>query len=253
MNVLRSIVAAFALFSAIPMPRIEWNSSTTRYMMAAFPLVGVVIGCLVLLWGALCQMLGFGPVLTGAGYALIPTAVSGGIHMDGLADVIDAQSSHAEPARKREILKDPHVGAFAVIGVCCYLVAYVALASEVGGRHVGMLACVPIVSRCLSGLATVCLKTSSDKGMLASERGSADVRVVCVALAAELATVAVALAAIGPVVGIAVLMAAVGTLAYVRWLAQSQYGGMSGDLAGYFLQVAELCMLACVVFVGRLV
>lgn len=253
MNVLRSIVAAFALFSAIPMPRIEWNSSTTRYMMAAFPLVGVVIGCLVLLWGTVCEALGLGPVLTGAGFALIPIAVSGGIHMDGLADVIDAQSSHAEPARKREILKDPHVGAFAVIGVCCYLVAYVALASEVGGRHVGMLACVPIVSRCLSGLATVRFRAASSTGMLASECGSADVRVVCVVLAAELAAVAVALAAIGPVVGIAVLMAAVGTLAYVRWLAQSQYGGMSGDLAGYFLQVAELCMLACIVFVGRLV
>lgn len=253
MNVFRSIVAAFALFSAIPMPRIEWNSSTTRYMMAAFPLVGVVIGTLVLLWGTLCQALGLGPLLTGAGYALIPIAISGGIHMDGLADVIDAQSSHAEPARKREILKDPHVGAFAIIGVCCYVVTYVALASEVSGQLVSLLACVPVVSRCMSGLATVSFKTSSGKGMLASERAAADVSAVRTALVAELVAIAVALVAMGHLVGIAVLVAAVGALLYVRWLAQSQYGGMSGDLAGYYLQLAELCMLACIVFVGRLV
>lgn len=253
MNVLRSIVAAFSLFSAIPMPRIEWNSSTTRYMMAAFPLVGVVIGAFVLLWCAVCQALGFGPLLTGAGYALAPIAVSGGIHMDGLADVIDAQSSHAEPARKREILKDPHVGAFAIIGVCCYLVAYVALASEVSGWLVGVLACVPVVSRSLSGLATVCFRTSSSKGMLASERASADVRVVRISLVLELVAVAVVLVATGHHAGIAVLAAAVVVLLYVRWLAQSQYGGMSGDLAGYYLQLAELCMLACIVVVGRLV
>lgn len=253
MDVLRSMAAAFALFSAIPMPRIEWNSSTTRYMMAAFPLVGVVIGALVLLWGATCQALGFGSLLTGAGYALIPIAVSGGIHMDGLADVIDAQSSHAEPARKREILKDPHVGAFAIIGACCYLVAYVALASEVSGRLVGALACVPVVSRCLSGFATVSFRTSSSKGMLASERASADVRVVRAVLLVELVAIAAVLVATGRLVGIGVLAVAVGALLYVRWLAQSQYGGMSGDLAGYYLQLAELCMLACIVFVGRLV
>ena len=253
MNVLRSIVAAFSLFSAIPMPRIEWNGSTTRYMMAAFPLVGVVIGALLLLWRALCATMGFGSLLTAAGYTLIPIAVSGGIHMDGLADVIDAQSSHAEPARKREILKDPHVGAFAIIGVCCYLLAYVALASEVSGRLACVLACVPVVSRCLSGFATVCFRTSSSKGMLASERGSADLRVVRVSLALELAAVSVALVVASPLVGVAVLVTAVVVLAYVRWLAQSQYGGMSGDLAGYFLQLAELCMLACIVFVGRLV
>lgn len=253
MNVLRSIAAAFVLFSTIPMPRIEWNSSTTRYMMAAFPLVGVVIGVLVLLWRAVCSALGFGSLLVGAGYALIPIAVSGGIHMDGLADVVDAQSSHAEPARKREILKDPHVGAFAIIGVCCYLVAYVALASEASGRLVGALVCVPVVSRCLSGFATVCFKASSNTGMLASERGSADLGAVRTALAVELAVVAVVLVVINPIVGVAVLTAAVGTLAYVRWLAQSQYGGLSGDLAGYYLQLAELCMLACIVFVGRLV
>jgi adenosylcobinamide-GDP ribazoletransferase len=207
----------------------------------------------LLLWHAVCASMGFGSLLTAAGYTLIPIALSGGIHMDGLADVIDAQSSHAEPARKREILKDPHVGAFAIIGVCCYLVAYVALASEVSGRLMGVLACVPVVSRCLSGFATVCFRTSSGKGMLASERGSADLHVVRVSLALELAAVSVALVAASPLVGVAVLVTAVVALAYVRWLAQSQYGGMSGDLAGYFLQLAELCMLACIVFVGRLV
>ena len=160
MSVLRAVVTAFAFFSAIPMPHVEWDEKNMRYMMAAFPLVGVVIGLLVLAWRAACDALGLGQLLWGAGFALIPLSVTGGIHMDGFADVTDARASHAEPARKREILKDPHSGAFAAMGVSGYLVAYLALATELDARGVALLACTPIVSRCLSGIATVTFRTS---------------------------------------------------------------------------------------------
>ena len=41
-----------------------------------------------------------------------------------LSDVTDARSSLWRPGEKLEILKDPHVGAFAVIGCGIYLLAY---------------------------------------------------------------------------------------------------------------------------------
>ena len=68
MNVLRSIVIAFSSFSAIPMPQVEWDEANMRYMMAAFPLIGVVIGLLIWLWSLLCGVLNFGPVLCAGGF-----------------------------------------------------------------------------------------------------------------------------------------------------------------------------------------
>ena len=49
-------------------------------------LAAKIFGCYVTEYA-----IGFGPTLFGAGLALLPIAVSGGIHMDGFCDVVDAQ------------------------------------------------------------------------------------------------------------------------------------------------------------------
>ncbi len=253
MDLLRAIVMAFSLFSTIPMPTIQWDERNMRFMMAAFPLVGAVIGLLVWGWQLLAQALGLGTMLTGAGYTLIPIVVTGGIHMDGFADVMDAQSSHASPEQRQRIMRDPHIGAFATIAVTSYLIAYFALACEIPAQRLVPLACIPVISRCLSGLATVSFRTASDQGMLASEQTSARTGVVRTVLAAVLAIAFSIMVTSAPCVSIAMLMSAVGVLVWVKWLADKYYGGMSGDLAGFYLQTAELAMLACIAIVGRLV
>lgn len=253
MSLLRSIIAAFSCFSAIPMPHVRWDERDMRYMMAAFPLVGVAVGALVLLWNWTATQLGLGTMLRAIGLTLVPVLVTGGIHMDGLADVIDAQSSHAEPERRRQILKDPHVGAFAVIGVVCYLLAYAGLASEVRTSLVVLLACVPVASRCLSGLAVVLFRAARKQGMYATAEQTARTSVVRTLLIAELCATLAVMVALNPLCGGCALLAAAAVLAYVRWLANKHYGGMSGDLAGYYLQLAELAMLACIALLGRLV
>ena len=55
MNILRSIVMAFCMFSRIPMPNVEWKNENMRYMLCAFPLVGAVIGLILWLWQLLCR------------------------------------------------------------------------------------------------------------------------------------------------------------------------------------------------------
>ncbi len=253
MSILQPIIMAFSCFSTIPMPHLEWDEGHMRYMMAAFPLVGVVIGAAVLVWGALCSWLGFGQALLGAGLTLLPIAISGGIHLDGLADVVDAQSSHASPERKREILKDPHVGAFAIMGVCGYLLAYFGLACEMDAHRLLPLACIPIISRCLSGLVTVTLRPSQSEGMYASEARTAASARVRVLLCMQLVVAMAAMATQGFLTCTVTLAAGAASLIYVQHMAKRDFGGMSGDLAGFFLQLAELAMLASVVVMGRLV
>ena len=236
------------------MPNIEWKPESMRFMLCFFPLIGAVIGAFVCAWLALCDALACADVLRAAGVALIPIAVTGGIHLDGFADVVDAQSSHASPERKREILKDPHAGAFAIIAVASYILAYFALATELphvwaaGGLLVGM----HMLSRVLSGIATTTFPKNAGKGMLAQFHDSAD-KAAVIALLAELVVCIVLCVVLAPLVGVAMVVGGLVCLGVLAWFARSQFGGMSGDLAGWFLQVAELVMLACLVFVGKMV
>lgn len=251
MTLLRSVIMAFSLFSRIPMPKVDWSERNMRYLMAAFPLVGLCVGGCSWAWWQLCERLGFGELLLAVGLALIPLLVTGGIHLDGFADVLDALSSHAEPARKREIMKDPHVGAFAIMGICGYLLAYVALASELDEGHLVSLVLIPVISRCLSGYATVTFKRSSSTGMLATEGSTADGRTVRAILCATFIIATALMVMRDGIVGLVCALSALIVLVTTKRLADREFGGMSGDLAGYFLQVAELAMLFCLVFVGR--
>ena len=121
---LQTIAVAFAMFSALPVPQFAWNQKNMRYAMCAFPLIGVVIGGL---W-CLCGALPLPMPAKAAGFCLIPVWVTGGIHLDGYADTCDALSSYGDREKKLEILKDPHCGAFAVIRLCSYFAAYLAFA-----------------------------------------------------------------------------------------------------------------------------
>ncbi len=255
MKLVQSAILAFSSFSKIPMPQIEWREENMRYMMAFFPVVGLAVGLVVALWVLVSQLLGFGSTLFGAGLALVPVLVTGGIHLDGFCDVVDAQSSHAEPVRKREILKDPHAGAFASIGVAAYLVAYAAFSSELEPTWtVAALVCgVHVTSRCLSGIATLLYPTSKSKGMLSMFHESGVGSHVPVALGIELVACIGCMVLASPVAAVAMIVVALACVAALWPFAKTQFGGMSGDLAGFFLQAAELLMIVAIVVVSKVV
>ncbi|MEG1774357.1 MAG: adenosylcobinamide-GDP ribazoletransferase, partial [Oscillospiraceae bacterium] len=110
MKLLHGLCAAFAMYSALPTPQIAWGGDSLRWALACFPLVGAVLGGLFWGWGWLASWLGLGAPLTAAVWLCLIVGVSGGIHLDGFCDTVDALASHQPAARKLEILKDSHVG-----------------------------------------------------------------------------------------------------------------------------------------------
>ncbi len=254
MTVLRSIATAFLMFSRVPMPKVAWKPENMRFALAALPLVGVLIGALLWSWAWLCGALSVGSILFAAGMTLLPLLVSGGIHLDGFCDTVDALSSHATQERKREILKDPHVGAFAVIGVCAYLLAVFALYTELPNeKNAVLLAClIPVLSRGAGALAS--FGTPSDgAGLLHTMRSSADRRAVVWILAAWCVLGVSGLLLLAPLTGgVMALAGALCTVLTVR-MAKRQFGGMSGDLAGFCIQVCELGMFCGLIFTQKAV
>ena len=111
---------AFAMYSKIPMPPADWEKENMKYALCFFPWVGLAVGAVsaVLFW--LLQQIGAGSMLRAAVLTAVPVLVTGGIHLDGYLDTMDALSSWREKQRRLEILKDPHAGAFAIIMGCLY-------------------------------------------------------------------------------------------------------------------------------------
>ena len=246
MVVLETIGVAFAMFSALPVPRIDWNERNMRYAMAAFPLIGAVIGAL---W-CVCGLLPLPDMLKAAGFCLIPVAATGGIHLDGFADTSDALSSYGEKEKKLEILKDPHCGAFAVIRLCSYFALYFALCACVTFTlRVGLVWTLALVlERCLSGYAVAAFPMAKNTGLAHTFATAADKRRVKIILLALSVCVGVGMAVLG---GGLLVLAALAMLWRYRAVAVKQFGGITGDLAGWFLQRAELFMLAALLLSGR--
>lgn len=249
MTVLRSIALAFAMFSGLPAPRVEWSAKNMRYMMAGFPLVGAAVGLLLFGWAALSRWLELGAVLTACGLTLIPVAVTGGIHLDGFCDTVDALASHAEPGRKCEILKDPHMGAFAAIGLAAYFLLYFSLSYTLvlSRPALLLLCCAPVLSRVLSALSVIFLPGTGGTGTLSSFHDAADKRVVGGVLAVLLALCTAAMLSLSVIGGALMLLAAALCFWRLARVAQQEFGGMRGDLAGWFLQCCELSCLAALV------
>ena len=184
MNFLYSLCAAFSMFSALPVPQVPWEKEKIRYMLVCLPFVGVVIGLVEFLWVSLVDLLELGQALRAAGLTLIPILLTGGIHLDGFMDTVDALKSHAAPEKKRAILKDPHAGAFAVIGLGAYLLAYFGLCAELPlfRKTVLLLGLIHVMSRSLSALSGTVLPVGPGKGTLNLFHQAADKKVAVMAV-----------------------------------------------------------------------
>ena len=248
MIALETIGVAFAMFSALPVPKIEWNERNMRYAMAAFPLIGAVIGAL---W-CVCGLLPLPEMAKAAGFCLIPVAVTGGIHLDGFMDTTDARSSYGDREKKLAILKDSHVGAFAVIGCSFYLILSAGAWSEIDAKGIVVMAMAFVLERAFSGLAAVNFKGARKDGMLTAFREPARKRTVTVVLAAEAVISAIVMCYLWLPVGLLCSLGAVLTFVYYYKMAMKEFGGTTGDLAGWFLQTCELVMLMLTV-VGKII
>ena len=252
MWILETAAVALGLYSALPVPSFDWNRKNMRYALAAFPLVGVLLALACWGWSMLCTALALPALLRGAGLCVLPALVTGGIHLDGYCDTSDALASHAAPEKKREILHDPHCGAFACIRLCVYFVVYFALCC-IWCPTPESLCCLGlgfVLSRALSGALLTALPIAPGSSLARSFADAADRRRVrsILAVTAGLCLAGLALAGGWRMFAAAVCVSLAVTLRCAR-TATGQFGGISGDLAGWFLVKLEFWLLTALVAV----
>ena len=174
---------------------------------------------------------------------LIPVFVSGGIHLDGFMDTMDALGSWGDKEKKLEILKDSHNGAFAVIGICCYFTGSLGVWSEIRTEMLPVVAAGYVISRALSGIAVVTFPAARGSGLVKTFQDGAQKKAVRITMIVYLILAAVYLYFCSPVGMVVLLIIAGVVFGYYYRMSRKQFGGVTGDLAGYFLQICELALL----------
>lgn len=253
MKLVQAFIIAFAMYSKIPMPKADWSKENMEYAICFFPLIGAVIGSAFTAVFFVCDFLRFGDLLKTMLLVSVPIVLTGGIHVDGFIDTMDARSSYAEKERKLEILKDSHIGAFAVIGSVLYFILNIGFASEITKGLLPIISLGFVFSRACSGFSVVSFKGAKRDGMLATFSNKASKKPVKLVMVLYLVLVIGAMLIINPVVGSFCVLAGFLCFFYYRWFAYKEFGGTTGDLAGYFLQICELIMLITAVIIQAII
>ena len=123
MSVIKSLILAFSMYSRIPVPHVRLEEKDMKYTFGFFPLVGVVIGALFSGWLIFARKFCIGTITSMCVSGVFLLLITGGIHIDGYMDTMDAVHSYGDREKKLAILKDSHIGAFAVIMLVTYVLA----------------------------------------------------------------------------------------------------------------------------------
>ncbi len=262
---------AWGCFTVIPCPYKKWDENARDHMLFALPFIGLIVGWLwygvyLLLWKALA----IPHLLAAVILAFFPMLLTGFIHIDGFMDCCDAIGSRRPQEDKLRILKDSHVGAFACIGLVFWalvstgamdaaLFAHEAAelsAEAASGGNVSflmggtyeLLPClilIPAVSRFMSAISVWSYTPLSTSQYSRKSKGLVIPLVIAMLLLFALFFAIFDRATFTHLATRTELVFVIEMVAYYLAClhARRQLGGMSGDISGYSITIAETAAL----------
>jgi adenosylcobinamide-GDP ribazoletransferase len=230
---------AFQFLSRIPVGGALPGADLGR-SCAWFPLPGAVMGLAVA--GAAHLAGGRVPAtLAGVLAAAALAWLSGGLHLDGLADLFDGLSGgHGDRARTLAIMRDARIGAHGAAALVLVLLAKSAALAELVGRDdTWLLVAAPALARFLVVPLVVGFPSARPEGLGKAFHGTAGAREVAVS-----AALAAAALAPGWPRSLAPAAAAAAVALAVALVARRRLGGLTGDVYGAAIELAELAFLS---------
>lgn len=232
-----SFLTALGFLTRIPVPASAFmRPDAQRNALPWYPLVGVVIGALLCAAHWLLQSTA--PLLAAAIIVSLWVAITGGLHLDGLADSADAWvGGMGDREKTLRIMKDPASGPIGVTVIVLLLLLKFAAIASLPATAWPALLIAPILARSALVLAFLTTPYVRSGGMGSTLRDAP--RGKCWLL---LAAVLLPLIALGWASAIAMLVM-LAVLAYWRSAVKRRLGGFTGDTAGALAELIEVAVL----------
>lgn len=236
---MKGLIVAFGFLTRLPMPRVEMGAGTFAAAIRFYPIVGFAIGLLVAAAGWLGALV---DPWTGACAALLTwIAVTGALHLDGLADLADGLgAAHGDRTRLLAVMADPHIGSFGVVAIVAQMFAKLVLLHAIGLNWA--LIVVPFAGR-MGPLAWARLLPPLRSGGLGAAVAGAVRARDLLGWGLLLALAAVAVPAL-----IALPLLVLGVAAWLR----RTLGGVTGDAHGAGIEIVETGLLVALAVAGAL-
>lgn len=243
-NLFKSMAITFAMYSKIPVRNFNWEKENMKYCLLFLPVVGIVEGIFLIAFSIFLNKLNVNPILIAAVLTVLPILYTGGIHMDGFLDTMDALGSNQDKQKKLNILKDSNSGAFAIIGGLVYILLYFAsLLTFQGFTRIYILAVSYMLIRAYSALSLIVFKNARGSGLAFEFADKSLIYTNRTVLIGFILLGSVAMIIINVNYGLLCAISTFLVFMYYRVKSFEEFGGITGDLAGYFLQLAELVVV----------
>lgn len=234
---MKYIQIAFSLLTTLPVPApADWKPGDSGRAAGWYPLVGLMVGLLVAGVHGLGGLV-FPPLVTGALALTAWVTLTGGLHLDGLADCADGLFYPGAPEKRLEIMKDPRLGAFGGLGLgLALLLKFSALASLTPAMLPGLLLAAALARWCIlpAGLLPMAKPGGMGADFAAGLRKTSLLwgGLIPLGLALSLGSSGLLALTLG-------LLAAFGVLT----LAKNRLGGVTGDVLGLLVEGVEMVVL----------
>ncbi len=238
-----SLAVAVRYLTIVPLPGRTLHGAEALGRAAPwFPLVGLGIGLALVAVERMASVL-FPSLLAALLTVTAWKLLTGGLHLDGLADCLDGLVGR-DVAHRLAIMRDSRIGAFGAIGLILFLLLEIAAVAELPPAvRWRTLLVVPVIARAMPAVLARLFPAARAEGHGAAFR--AGVRAVAAPIA-----FAVALAVAWGAAGSAGLLAAAAALVVavaLAWFMTARLSGITGDVLGAAIEVAELAALLAVV------
>lgn len=240
---------ALQFFTVIPVKKelpMERKNVTMMYVM--LPIVGFLIGLtMYAVYNMSIHVIGFGPLLTAVLLAVTGFTLTGGLHLDGWADTADAFFSYKEPEKRFAILEDPRLGAFGTMALIFIVFMKVALFHEAISQQLDVLYAlifIPLIARALLNICFATLPAGKRKGIAFYLKERLASKVVVISSSMLICIVLFLYALFLGKWLLTILLASflLLTVIYFRRWAMKHFRGITGDLAGAYIEGMEVIL-----------
>lgn len=239
---MRGLLVALGFLTRIPVPaRVFDDARAQRTSLAWYPMVGLVVGALVT--GLFVVLPREHALLSAALTLLAWVALTGGLHLDGLADSADAWvGGFGDRARTLEIMKDPRSGPAGVTAIVLLLLLKFAALASLSAENAWLLWLSPLLARSALTAAFVTTPYVRSGGLGSALKAAPRIACVLSLVCAIVACVVCGLP--GAFASCAAL------LVFLLWrrTCVRRLGGFTGDTAGALAELVEVGVLVMLVF-----
>lgn len=233
---LSDLATAAALLTRLPMRLGAADFQRSAAASWAWPLVGALVGALG--GAAALALSGLGAFVQAVAALAVMVLATGAMHEDGLADVADGFWGGFERARRLEIMRDSHIGAYGVLALVLSVLLKLALFVELGADMIaGMIAAATLGRAGMVALMAALPEARSDGLSHRTGRPSWQAATLAGALALVLCLCLTGAAGL-----FGALLAVLALFGFAQ-VAQRKIGGQTGDVLGAGGQLAEIAAL----------